>query len=98
MKKIPFYTQPRKMITTYPEGYPVDVIATTNLLGKIRIDYIVFKNDHSERYTYKVSYSHLRKAYENLETYDCEYINNGVQYYITLMFDVLNQSWVLDTS
>ncbi|MDF2842494.1 MAG: hypothetical protein K0R00_920 [Herbinix sp.] len=92
---MPFYNPPRAPLIKEPNGHPIDVIATTNLFGKIRIDYIQFTDDRQERFTFKISNSLLRKDLNYIETYDCNYVSNGIMHTITLIFNVLSQLWVL---
>ncbi len=92
---MPFYTAPRIPSVRQPRGHKVSVMTTTNTLGKIRIDYIRIVDDEGEVFTYKISYSHLRKRLLNIETYDCEYITGNMLKYITVVFDVVNMSWVM---
>ena len=92
---MPFYTAPKIPDIRHPIGHSVNVMVTTNTEGKIRIDYVRIIDDDGEVFTYKISYSHLRKRLLNIETYDCEYITGNILKYITLVFDVFNMSLVM---
>ena len=92
---MPFYTAPRIPDIKQPRGHSVNVMATSNAQGKIRIDYIRIVDDEGEVFTYKITYSHLRKRLLNIETYDCEYVTGNMLKYITIVFDVINMSWVM---
>ncbi len=92
---MPFYIEPKIPEIKLPRGHEVFVMTTTNTSGKIRVDYIRIIDDEGEVFTYKITYSHLRKRLLNIETYDCEYIADNFLRYITLVFDVINMSWVM---
>jgi hypothetical protein len=92
---MPFLNPVRRPVIQHPEGHPVDVIVSVSIDARFRIDYIRLEDDRGERFTYKISYCHLRKAFNFIETYDCEYVANGRINYITLVFDVMEHYWVL---
>ncbi|MDF2844754.1 MAG: hypothetical protein K0R00_3180 [Herbinix sp.] len=92
---MPFYTAPKIPSVRHPIGHSVNVMVTTNAQGKIRVDYLRIIDDEGEVFTYKITYSHLRKRVLNIETYDCEYITGNMLKYVTLIFDVVSMSWVM---
>jgi hypothetical protein len=90
---MPFLNPDHKPIIHHPSGHPVDVIATFNPLGQIRIDYFRIEDDTQERFTFKLSKSHLRKDYNHIMTFDCEYIAYDRINRIVLTYDVTWCRW-----
>ncbi len=89
-----FYQVPYIAPIDRPSGHPTDIITTAAIDGKLRIDYIRYEDIRQTKHTHKVAFSHLRRADEATEVYDCEYISENVLRYITIIFDVRNQLWV----
>jgi hypothetical protein len=92
---MPFLNPDHRPSIKHPQGHPVDVILTINPDGKIRIDYFRIEDDRQERFSFKLQASHLRKAFNHVETYDCEYLAYGRKNSIVLLFDITKLMWTV---
>jgi hypothetical protein len=92
---MPFFQPDRKPHIIHPSGHEVDVQATFNPDGKMRVDFFRVVDDREERFTYQVSKSFLRKDTGSIMTFDCEYVAYGRVNKIVLVFDVMMHRWTV---
>lgn len=92
---MPFLNPDHRPQIQHPTGHPVDVQATFNTEGKIRIDFFRIEDDRQERFTFKVSSSFLRKEYNFIMTFDCKYEAYGRMNTIMLLYDVTKKLWTV---
>jgi len=92
---MPFLQPDHKPIINHPSGHPVEVIVSFKPNGAIKPLYFRLEDDLEERFTYQLSYAHLLKAYNFIETYDCEYIAYDRKNVIVLVYDVKLHRWTV---
>lgn len=92
---MPFLNPDHKPSIQHPSGHPIDVSATFNVAGQIRIDYFRIEDDAQERFTFKPSTSHLRHERNCIMTFDCLYEAYGQKNLIVLLFDVTQHRWIV---
>ncbi|MDF2907558.1 MAG: hypothetical protein K0R34_2879 [Herbinix sp.] len=93
---MPFLQPDHRPSIKHPSGHPVEVITTTNPEGKMRVDYFRIEDDRSERFTYKMHSSFIRKEENYIMTFDCAYDAHGLRNSIVLIFDVTKCHWMVE--
>jgi hypothetical protein len=71
----------------------VEVIASFKPTGEIKPLYFRLEDDIEERFTFMLSKAHLRKDYNYIMIFDCEYMAYGRINYIVLVYDVTKCRW-----
>jgi hypothetical protein len=92
---MPFLQPDHKPIIQHPSGHAVEVIASYKPSGELKPLYFRIEDDREERFTFMLSKSHLRKDYNHIMTFDCEYIAYGRLNSIVLVFDVTQRRWTV---
>jgi hypothetical protein len=92
---MPFLNPDHKPIIQHPQGREVDVIVSTKPSGELKPLYFRIEDDRSERFTFMLSSAHLRKEYNYIMTFDCEYIAYGRINSIVLIYDVTGCRWTV---
>jgi hypothetical protein len=90
---MPFLQPDHRPSIKHPAGHPVEVIATTNTEGKMRVDFFRIEDDRCEKFTYKVHSSYMRKEFNYVMTFECAYDAYGIRNSIVLIFDVTRKIW-----
>jgi hypothetical protein len=92
---MPFLQPDHRPSIKHPQGHPVEVIASYKPSGELKPMYFRIEDDRQERFTFMLSYAHLRKAFNYIETYACEYEAYGRRNSIVLLFDVTQCRWTV---
>lgn len=92
---MPFLNPDHKPQIKHPQGKTIDVDATFNPTGNVRIDYFRIEDDTQERFTFKLSTSYLRHERNYIMTFDCAYEAYDLKNYIVLLFDIIQHRWTV---
>ena len=92
---MPFLNPDHKPQIKHPQGMEIDVNATFNPISQVRIDYFRIEDDTQERFTFKLSSSHLRHERNYIMTFDCTYEAYGRKNFIVLLFDLTQRRWTV---
>jgi hypothetical protein len=92
---MPFLQPDHRPSISHPQGHPVEVISTHKLSGELKPLYFRLEDDRQERFTFMLSLSHLRKEFNYVMTFDCEYEAYGRRNSIELLFDVTQCRWTV---
>jgi hypothetical protein len=92
---MPFLNPDHKPQIMHPQGREIDVDATFNTVGNVRIDYFRIEDDTQERFTFKLTSSRLRHERNYIMTFDCVYVAYGRKNFIVLLFDVTQHRWTV---
>jgi hypothetical protein len=90
---MPFLQPDHRPSINHPSGHPVEVIATMNTEGKMRVDYFRIEDDRCEKFTFKVRSSYMRKESNYIMTFECSYNAYGLRNNIVLVYDVTRCQW-----
>jgi hypothetical protein len=90
---MPFLQPDHRPSIKHPAGHPVEVIATTNTEGKMRVDFFRIEDDRYEKFTFKVKSSYMRKESNYIMTFECSYDAYGLRNNIVLVYDVTRRQW-----
>jgi hypothetical protein len=92
---MPFLNHDRRPSIRHPQGHPVAVRATFNVLGDLRPRSFYFEDDNQEAFRYKVAaIKNIKDGYMTKE-FICCYDAYGLRNDIVLCFDIVNCRWVI---
>jgi hypothetical protein len=92
---MPFLNPDHRPQIKHPSGHPVEVIVSYKPSGEIKPLYFRIEDDKQERFTFELSKSQLRKDFNYIMTFDCDYEAYGRNNSIVLVYDVTGCRWTV---
>ena len=92
---MPFLQPDRRPSIRHPQGHAVEVITSHKSSGDLKPLYFRIEDDRQERFTYMLSNAFMRREFNYIMTYECEYDAYGRINCIVLLFDVIQKLWTV---